>query len=304
MAARTWPQSFAQSKRVMHDYPMKCETIPLGDTAGTPYLETYLLDDSKQFNTGKLRPIVIICPGGGYMFTSDREAEPIALHFLKHGYHAVVLRYTVNTRLPQPMIDMARAILYVRAHAASWHADPGQLAVCGFSAGGHLCAAAGVFWDAPWLCEAVNAQPAQLRPDALILGYPVIDLSVIAPVKTTDDAEFEYLRQRIDHTIFGTANPTRAQYDMYALNLHVTPRTPPAFIWHTADDGLVPAQNALLFAAACDAQRVPYELHIFRSGTHGLAMADATTATSADQLNPAVQPWIGMALTWLSATLA
>ncbi len=280
---------------------MHCERILLGDDDGTPYLDTYLLDDSKQFNTGATRPIVIVCPGGGYMFTSDREAEPIALHFLRQGYHAVVLRYTVNAPFPRPMIDMAKAILYVRAHAAEWHANPDKLAVCGFSAGGHLSAAAGVFWDAPWLCEAVSATPEQLRPNALILSYPVIDMAEVAPVKSMNDAQFDLLRQRIDNIVFGTAAPTRAQYDQYALNLHVTPRTPPAFIWHTFDDGLVPAKNALLFASACDAQGVPYELHIFRSGVHGLATADAVTATSPEQINRPVQAWIELALTWLGA---
>ncbi len=116
------------------------------------------------------------------MSTSDREAEPIALRFLAHGYHAVVLRYAVQTRFPQPVLDLAQTILMLRQRADEWHIDPGQITVCGFSAGGHLAAAMGVFWDKPFFYEPLGINAEQIKPNTLILGYPVIDLALLTTV--------------------------------------------------------------------------------------------------------------------------
>src|SRR5690349_5562633 len=99
------------------DAQMITQIIPLREDTSAVYLEAYLLKNSPEFQTGKKRPVVIICPGGAYQRTSDREAEPVALRFLAQGYHAFVLRYSVQTRFPTPMLDLAKAILTVREHA-------------------------------------------------------------------------------------------------------------------------------------------------------------------------------------------
>ena len=108
---------------------MLIQSIRLREATEAVRLDAYLLHNSAEFQTDQPRPVVIVCPGGGYLFTSDREAEPIAMRFLAQGYHAFVLRYSVNTLFPQPMLDLAKAIATVREHAAEWQIDPKRIAV-------------------------------------------------------------------------------------------------------------------------------------------------------------------------------
>jgi acetyl esterase/lipase len=276
-------------------------TIPIREDVQTVYLEAYMLKNSPEFQTDRRRPAVIVCPGGAYMATSDREAEPVALRFLAQGYHAFVLRYSVQTQFPQPMLDLARALLLVRAQAAEWLLDPNQVAVCGFSAGGHLAASLGVLWNHPFLYEPLGVRPEQIRPDALILGYPAIDLELAAnpPVQVDPQRAPIGLNELVLTTVFGEYPPPRELVEQYRADRHVTSDTPPTFIWHTADDELVSARNALRFAAALAEHNVPYELHVFESGLHGLALADETTDVDGRFVNPDVQIWLDLALAWL-----
>lgn len=278
---------------------MITHTIPIRDDVQTVYLEAYVLKNSPEFQTDRRRPAVIICPGGGYMATSDREAEPVALRFLAQGYHAFVLRYSVQTRFPQPMHDLAKAMQLVRANADEWFLDPGQIAVCGFSAGGHLAASLGVLWHEPWLTEPLGVSADAIRPNALILGYPVIDLDLVDNTPLPWGPEGTPVRpgDAITGMVLGEAD--QATKDRYRLDRQVSSATPPTFIWHTADDELVLAQNALRFATALAEHAVPYELHIFGSGVHGLSLADETTDVEGRMLNPHAQVWIDLALQWL-----
>ncbi len=279
---------------------MLSSAIPLREDTSQVYLEIYVLKDSPEFQTGIRRPAVILCPGGGYLMTSDREAEPVALRFLARGYHVFVLRYSVQTRFPEPMLDLARAILMVRARAGEWLVDPDQIALCGFSAGGHLAASLGVLWDKPLLYEPLGVSAEQIRPNALILGYPVIDLELVANFQMTREPEGTQvgIRDHILSTVLGP-DPTPELCQQYRLDLQVSAATPPTFIWHTAQDELVFAQNALRFAIALAEHHVPYELHIFESGPHGLSLADETTAGEPRMINRESQVWIDLALAWL-----
>ncbi len=284
---------------------MQTQIIPMRDGNPAVYLETYLLYQSKEFQTDKKRPAVIVCPGGAYWFTSDREAEPIAMRFLAHGYHAFVLRYSVRERFPQPMLDVAKAIATVREHAEEWYLDPDQIAVCGFSAGGHLAASIGVMWDKPMIYEPLNVRPEQIKPNALILGYPVIDFEL----EPTEPRAFEpgmtpmSLDELVPLFTFGESKPPAELVDQYRANLHVSANTPPTFIWHTADDELVAARNALRFAMALADQKIPYELHIFDHGVHGLALADEVTDVDGRFINPPSQIWLDLAVKWLRRSM-
>jgi acetyl esterase/lipase len=279
---------------------MLTSTIPIREATSQARLETYVLKDSPEFQTGIHRPAVILCPGGGYMGTSDREAEPVALRFLARGYHVFVLRYSVQTRFPEPMLDLAETIRMVRARADEWLVDPDQIALCGFSAGGHLAAALGVLWDKPLLCEPLGVSPEQIRPNALILGYPVIDLELVANFQMTlEPAGMEVgIKDHILSLVLGP-DPAQPLKDQYRLDLQVSAATPPVFIWHTAEDELVFAQNALKFAMALAERHVPYELHIFERGRHGLSLADETTDVEGQMINQESQVWIDLALAWL-----
>ena len=254
--------------------------------------------DSPEFQTGMRRPAVILCPGGGYMMTSDREAEPVALRFLARGYHVFVLRYSVGTRFPAPMLDLAKTIKLVRDRADEWRVDPNQIVLCGFSAGGHLVASLGVLWDKPLLTEPLGVSPEQIRPTALILGYPVIDLELVANFPMNHEGTEVGIKDHILATVLGP-NPEQAHQDQYRLDRHVSSSTPPTFIWHTAEDELVYSQNALRFALALAEHHVPYELHVFEQGRHGLSLADETTDSDQQMLNRESQIWIDLALAWL-----
>ncbi len=250
---------------------MLTSTIPLRKIPDQVYLEIYVLKDSPEFQTGIRRPAVILCPGGGYMMTSDREAEPVALRFLARGYHLFVLRYSVQTRFPEPMLDLARAILMVRARAAEWLVNPDQITLCGFSAGGHLAASLGVLWDKPILYEPLVVVADQIRPNALILGYPVIDLELVANHRMTREPEGTEVGIK-DHILSIVLGP-----DPGPASRAVSPGPagvrgdPPTFIWHTAEDELVFAENALRFAMALAEHRVPYELHLRARSTRFVA---------------------------------
>ncbi|MCC7362376.1 MAG: alpha/beta hydrolase [Anaerolineales bacterium] len=265
-------------------------------------LDAYLLHNSQEFQVNRRRPAVIVCPGGGYMGLSDREGEPIALRFAAQGYHAFVLRYAVQTLFPAPMHDLALAVRAVRAHAAEWQVDPDQIAVCGFSAGGHLCAALGVFWDKPFIYEPLGATPEEIRPNALLLCYALIDLLLIVshPDGLNEAGQPVTNRQRMLNKVLGSYTPAQASLEAYALDRHVSPATPPTFLWHTADDPIVPALNALRFASALDTQRVPFELHVYGNGPHGLALGDAVTEVDGRLLDPHAATWLPLALEWLA----
>jgi acetyl esterase/lipase len=204
-------------------------------------------------------------------------------------------------RFPQPMLDLATAILMVRQNADEWFVDPDQIALCGFSAGGHLAASLGVHWNKPFIYQPLGVSPEQIKPNALILGYPVIDLQLAAnpPVVVEAQAEPIGLNEHVLTTVFGEFPPPRELVEQYRADRHVSSATPPTFIWHTADDELVFAKNALRLASALTEHNIPYELHIFESGVHGLSLGDETTDDREQFLNPHTQIWIDLALRWL-----
>ena len=151
--------------------------VKVKDTEEIGKLYTYFLDNSQEIDPNRVRPVIVICPGGGYGMVSDREAEPIAMRFLGAGYHAVILRYSVApaAHYPTALRQLAWTVAYLREHAAEYHIDPNKVVVAGFSAGGHLAASYGVFWKKKtFLAEELEVDAKQLRPNGLLLSYPVI----------------------------------------------------------------------------------------------------------------------------------
>jgi len=223
-----------------------------------PKLYTYIHEASSEIPVS-LRPGVIICPGGAYLFTSDREAEPVASCFFAMGFQCFVLRYTVKGAIPfpAPQLELAEAVATVRRHADEWHVDTGKIAVCGFSAGGHLAASLGVFWNRDFIQEPLGLT-TECRPDALILGYPVITSGRFTHKLSMQNL----LGSRYEECI-----------DLVSLEKRVSSDTPPAFLWHTWDDANVSVENTLLFASALRSAGVPAEIHIFPHGPHGLSLA-------------------------------
>lgn len=296
---------------------MNCERIKLWDDNDYAYLETYILKNSMEYKTGEKRPLVIICPGGAYMHTTDREAEPVAMRFLSLGYHAAVLRYNTHfngivmdrknpppgnekSAYPYPLYDLAKAMLTIRAHAESWFVDCDRIVLCGFSAGGHLAASMGVHWQDDFLKQKFDIGNDELKPGALILGYPLTDHHVMKQEVAGDSNKAMSAFNRIANKAgFGTEEPTDEELRNNSPVNFVSTQTPPTFLWHTANDGSVYVANSLNFASKLTENKVPYELHIFESGVHGLSLCDETSAAKENQIEPDCRIWFDLAATWL-----
>ncbi|MFA6929872.1 MAG: alpha/beta hydrolase [Lentisphaeria bacterium] len=205
------------------------------------------------------RPGLLIVPGGGYgCVCKATEGDPVAEHFAGLGFQVFTLHYRVAPNcFPAPQLDLARAIRLIRQHATTWKVLPNQLAICGFSAGGHLCACAGTL-TAELPTQAGDAADAENgRPDALILCYPVISFCRFAHRGSGENL----LGDRFDELA-----------KQLSLENQVDEHTPPTFLWHTAEDEGVPCQNSLMFAEAMREKKRLCELHIFPSGGHGMQL--------------------------------
>jgi acetyl esterase/lipase len=267
------------------------EHFPALQTAGSSAtLSVYARDLSHELDLGAAYPAVLICPGGGYEFTSDREAEPVAMEFLAKGYQVFVVRYSVAPAVyPAALTEAAAALLWVRRHAEEYHVDPGRVLCMGFSAGGHLAGSLGMLWDEPAVREALQLEDASaLRPDALCLCYPVITSGKFAHRGSFDNLLGE---RREDQTMLAKLSLENA----------VRPDMPPVFLWHTADDDTVPVQNSLMLAAALKEKGVPFELHVYASGPHGLSLASKASQTKGQeaQVDCHIAGWTRLCDEWM-----
>lgn len=220
---------------------------------------------------------IIICPGGGYQIHACHESEPVAHWLNQIGISAFALDYRVTPYYhPYPLLDARRAIQTVRYKSEQWNINPARVGIFGFSAGGHLASTTGTHSEAYDLTECDEIDRINFMPDLMVLCYAAITFG-------------QYGHQRGMERLLG-ANPSTDLRDLVSNELHVTPQTPPAFIWHTASDDDVLPENSLLFASALSACRVPYELHIFPEGRHGLGLAEE---------HPHVRQWTGLCARWL-----
>ncbi len=265
-----------------HEYSIQVEGS-LPETKLVTYIQEYSEDLFY-----KERPMVLICPGGGYGRTSDREAESMALQFMAMGCHAAVLRYSCAPAVyPTALREVAMAMKLIREHTKEWHIDPEKIIIQGCSAGGHLAASLGMFWTGADLLDAIGAKDKEeIRPNGMILCYPVITSG-----KFAHRGSFENL----------LGEKTELLENM-SLETQVNKHTPKAFVWHTFEDGSVPVENSLLLVSALREYEIPTEFHMYPRGGHGLALASKLTA-SADggHIQQECQSWIGLAKAWIEA---
>ena len=241
------------------------ERIPLTvpDADGPAELITYAPDNFPELGGQRLRSAVIICPGGGYRFLSDREGEPVALRFAGLGFAAFLLRYHVapQGRWPVPQRQLLSAVAYVRDNWERYHVDPHAVVVMGFSAGGHLAGSAGLLWNKQELYRPLRRRPSAFRPDGAVLCYPVVTSGAAAHRDSIENL----LGERYGELL-----------ELVSLEKQVPRQAPPFFIWHNADDVGVPVENVLLLDKALRAKGGASELHIYPSGGHGQSLADHT----------------------------
>lgn len=241
-------------------------------------LEGYILDCEITLGQGTKRPAVLICPGGGYLYCSPREAEPVALRYAASGFHAFILRYSTEATAAgnAPLAEVNWAISLLRQRAGEWNIDPEKVAICGFSAGGHLALMSGLM--------------AEHKPNAMILIYPTAILPNIPGAN--------FMLQVL------TGKQTVADVDEDYFNLlnRITADAPPVFLAATAED-MITRFGALPIAQKYSEAGRNYELHVFQYGPHGYSLGDVTTAEgSSRMLDKAFAKWHEMSVDWLFKT--
>jgi acetyl esterase/lipase len=250
-------------------------------------VQTYFLVNSAEIEENRKHPLVLICAGGGMAFRSFREEEPLAIKLLSFGYHAAVLEYSIEpAAFPAQLLQAFAAIAHFRQHADEYRIDSDRIFVIGFSAGGHLAAQTGVFWDKPYYAGKLQLTSEQVRPNALILCYAVL---------TADEFIHEDTLQRF------AGGELDAKRHTLSLEKQVSADTPPTFLWTTNTDMCVPVENSLLFAWALRENKVPFEMHLFGDGPHGLSLATESVFPK-DRMQPYfkdIAVWVDLMHAWL-----
>lgn len=248
---------------------MNTYTVSLQEEYGVTggELECILMRMPFDGNPAWKRPAVIVVPGGGYAYASKREGAPIAAAFLARGYQTFVLTYlcaNADVRYPEQLIELGCAVDYVKKHADEMNVNADEIFVVGFSAGGHLTANLAVDYQN---VSRYAGKALDCKPTAVGLCYPVIS--------KIDGHQGSY-----ENLLNGYTDEAKEEL-LKVLNLDevVTENTAPAFLWATANDACVPASNALRFALACARAKVPYEIHVYPDGPHGLSLADNEIST-------------------------
>ncbi len=268
---------------------MKFEKIFLREDDRNIYMDAYIPEPHREIHIKNRRAIIVI-PGGGYNMCSGREADPVARKFLGEGFCTFVLYYSLKEKAVEPrqLVDASMAIEHVRKNADIYGIDPDKIIVCGFSAGGHLAASIGTLWNRDYAKTSPDMEEGINRPNGMILCYPVINT----------------VRDMAASRLFGDKKygdpDTEIGAETSALDAQVKAGvTPPAYIWTTFEDTLVPPENSINFALAMQKEKVPYELHVYNHGWHGLSIStpEVASPTGAGVFED-IQTWVDEAAAW------
>jgi len=241
-----------------------------------PTLTPYLPDATN--STGAA---MVICPGGGYAHLAPHEGNDYALWLNQHGITCFVLKYRLGSggyHYPVEFEDGTRAMRWVRAHAADYKIDPHRVGIMGSSAGGHMASMQLTHFDSGNTNSDDPVERQGSRPDLGILCYPVITMG-------------EYAHPGSKENLLGK-KPSGKLVKLLSSELQVKTNTPPCFIWSTYEDKTVPVENSLMFAEALRKNHVPFDLHIYQKGPHGMGLKDKPPFT-----HP--HPWAADCLFWL-----
>lgn len=225
------------------------------------YMERFQLSNAEELSNIERRPTMVVLPGGGYQFHSERESEPVALAYMAQGYNAFILHYSVaeHATWPNPLNDIEQALKMIRDNAENWQVDPDKICTIGFSAGGHLSVAV--------------SSLGKERPNAQIVGYPAVTEETAKMVPTPG---------------------------LPGLIKTIDTSTAPTFIFSTMEDELVPVENSIQLIDALNKAGVPSEIHIFKRGCHGASLATPHISNGLKQfIHPEIQPWFEMSMNFL-----
>ena len=260
----------------------------LGENGADPTLEIYLPYNMTEMGwQDRKRPCMVVCPGGGYSMCSQREAEPIALHFLPEGFNVFILKYTcAPAKFPTQLREVAAVMELIYKNADAWNCDTSKVSTIGFSAGGHLAAHYSTMFD----CKEVREVfPESKSVNGSILSYPVIT------------AEEGKCHAGSFKNLVGHHPLSEEEINNFSVERCVKENTPPAFIWHTAADTVVPVISSLRYATALSEHNIPFELQIYPEGRHGLSTADLQTYNPAgvDKATKYAKKWLVQVKDWL-----
>jgi acetyl esterase/lipase len=264
---------------------MTTETIYLREGDDKIKMQTFVHDDTYNVYAGK-RSAMVVLAGGGYMFlANNREGEPVAINYFAEGFNCFLVDYSIgdDAGFPRPVQDVSAAIVHIRRNAEKYNVDPEKIYVIGFSAGGHLAASIGSFWDEDWAIYG-DMKKGENKPTAVLTCYPVI----------TGDTRYYHhdsFMRLLGYPI-DKQDATEEELALYSVEKHITDKTVPTFIWHTFEDTCVPVENSLVYASALKAADVHFEMHIYPKKDHGLSIATKETWWGAEHLNdPHVGSW-------------
>lgn len=295
---------------------MQYQEIPLrGD--GTATLCAYVLDPAISFRKYKTRPALLICPGGAYLTLAAKEGEAVAARWLGMGYQVFVVRYKhycltrpgevgpepmidEDAHIPEQLVDLMSAMRVVHEHACEWDIDERRIYVMGFSAGAHLAGSLAERFDDAELLGRAGATPEQAKPAGVVMGYPMISATALLRPADELPEQMRATRRLLARGIFGCDHPTQEQADAIDLSLHVRPDMPRLFVWQPGEDRVVSPLETVRFVAAAVAAGVPCELHLFERGPHGVSLADESSASASEDVQPEAAAWVDACKRWLS----
>ena len=272
------------------------------------HIKYYLQEPSTEIDLNRKYPTIVICPGGAYFWTSFREDEYVALRFLSEGFNVVVhyategldkmsgediddLPKQPKSSFPKPVLALAQTVAYIKEYSEDFHVDLNYVVVGGFSAGGNVAGQLATMWNEPWLEELVGKEKELFKPTHTLLAYTAYDLN---PNWQPN------IFNKVAYAATGLEFPSQEELNQLNPIKHVSTDTVPCFVWHTMEDALVPSSNALAFCQKLEENRVPYELHLFNKGKHGLVLGDLRTGVKSSNQNAQVYKWVDLFLEWLA----
>lgn len=264
-----------------------------------PSIKTYILEKTDDTKTSK-RPFILVIPGGGYDHYGRHEQEQIALKMNSLGFSSAVLYYRLKpTKFPEPLLDAALAVSFIRKNSEKWNLDPDKIILLGFSAGGHVAASLGAYWNSNLISYFSNLSPKEIKPNALVLSYPVITADKNFCHSGSINALLENLSENEKKNLLKITNSKNLR-DVISIEKHITNDFPPSFIWHTLADEAVPAENTIFLIQSLRRAKVEFEYHLFARGKHGLALSCAQTSNAdGSNIEKECGIWPEMMINWL-----